>query len=125
MFAQGAWAVDVGGESTRPGAILVAIQEELDRIIPAVSALSADGVVSVDTRNPEVAEEAVRAGASLVNDVSGKLYELAGRMSVGYVGMHAETVPVNPNSCPQYADVYTEVARYLEPLARDALSVGA
>lgn len=124
MFELGAWAVDVGGESTRPGAEPVSVDEELDRVLPVVAALAGLGRVSVDTRHPEVAEAATREGASIVNDVSGKLYELAARLGVGYLGMHSHTVPVVPEVYPRYDDVCAEVAAYLESLAATAHADG-
>lgn len=124
MFALGAWAVDVGGESTRPGAVPVSVDEELARVVPVVTALAALGRVSVDTRHPEVAEAAAQAGASILNDVSGKLYDLASRLGVGYVGMHSHTVPVLPDSFPRYDDVCAEISAYLESLAETARADG-
>ncbi|SFJ96299.1 dihydropteroate synthase [Amycolatopsis sacchari] len=124
MFSDGAWAVDVGGESTRPGAVPVSVEEELDRVVPVVSALAARGRVSVDTRNADVAEAAVEAGATIVNDVSGKLYDVAGRLGVGYIGMHAHTVPVLPDAAPSYVDVCAEVTGYLTSLAEAARADG-
>jgi dihydropteroate synthase len=117
MFDLGAWAVDVGGESTRPGALPVSPAEELDRIAPIVSALARRGRVSVDTRHAEVAEEAVRLGASIINDVSGTLYPVAARLKAGYVGMHSLTVPVPVTGHPVYDDVCAEVAAHLEMIA--------
>ncbi|MEH3131568.1 MAG: dihydropteroate synthase [Mycolicibacterium neoaurum] len=125
MFGDGAWAIDVGGESTRPGAVPVSVGEELDRVIPIITDLAECGVVSVDTRNREVAEEAVRAGAQIINDVSGKLYDLAGRLRVGYVSMHAHTVPVSADGYPQYADVTAEVKAFVEGTAGAAFAAGA
>ncbi|MEU1517506.1 dihydropteroate synthase [Streptomyces sp. NPDC005811] len=124
MFDQGAWAVDVGGESTRPGAIAVSPEEELDRVLPVVARLADNGRVSVDTRHPEVAEEAARAGASIINDVSGTMYGLAGRLGVGYVGMHSHAVPVVPGANPFYDDVHADVASYLRALAGAAEEEG-
>ncbi|WP_394619008.1 dihydropteroate synthase [Lentzea sp. JNUCC 0626] len=113
MFADGAWVVDVGGESTRPGAVQVSADEELDRIGPIVSGLAVHGRVSVDTRHAEVAEAAVRLGASIVNDVSGTLHEVATRLGVGYVGMHSTVVPVPAGAQPSYDDVVAEVSAHL------------
>ncbi|PWV74102.1 dihydropteroate synthase [Prauserella marina] len=124
MFAEGAWAVDVGGESTRSGASPVSAEEELDRVSPIISALAKRGRVSVDTRHAEVAEAAVRLGASVVNDVSGALHEVAGRLGVGYVGMHSTAVPVRPGTQPGYDDVVTEVSNHLLDIAAAALSAG-
>ncbi|MGU3502565.1 dihydropteroate synthase [Mycobacterium sp. C31M] len=125
MFDNGAWAVDVGGESTRPGAVPVSADEELERVIPIITELARCGVVSVDTRNREVAEEAVRAGARIINDVSGKLYDLAGQLRVGYVSMHAHTVPVLADGYPQYADVTAEVKAFVEGTAGAGFAAGA
>lgn len=125
MFAAGAWAVDVGGESTRPGAAPVSPDEELDRIAPIVSALAKHGRVSVDTRHPEVAEAAVHRGASIVNDVSGTLHRLAARLGTGYVGMHSTAVPVLPGAQPGYDDVVTEVSAHLLGVSAAARSAGA
>lgn len=125
MFDDGAWAVDVGGESTRPGADPVSANEELDRVVPIIAELSQFGLVSVDTRNREVAEEAVRAGARIVNDVSGKLYDLAGRLRVGYVSMHAHTVPVLADGYPRYDDVTAEVKAFVEGTGDAAFASGA
>jgi dihydropteroate synthase len=116
-FESGAWAVDVGGESTRPGAEPVSVDEELDRIAPVVSALAGLGRVSVDTRHAEVAEVAVREGACLINDVSGTLHAVAARLGAGYIGMHAHTVPVLRDVFPVYDDVHADVAGYLQSLA--------
>src|SRR5579859_1912554 len=94
LAAQGADLVDVGGESTRPGAQRVSDSEELRRVIPVITALAAEGVrVSVDTMRARVAEAAVQAGACLVNDVSGGLADpqmprLVAKAAVAYVVMH-------------------------------------
>jgi dihydropteroate synthase len=125
MFDAGAWAVDVGGESTRPDADPVSVAEELDRVVPVVAALARFGVVSVDTRHAEVAEAAVGVGARIVNDVSGKLYEVAGRLGVGYVSMHAHTVPVVAGVYPRYDDVCTDIATFVSDTAHAAVDSGA
>ncbi len=94
LLAQGADILDVGGESTRPGATRPLLAEELDRVVPVIEALAADGAtVSVDTMRAEVAERAVAAGASIVNDVSGGLADPAilgvvARTGATYVAMH-------------------------------------
>ncbi|WP_454791062.1 dihydropteroate synthase [Mycolicibacterium lutetiense] len=125
MFDAGAWAVDVGGESTRPGATPVSIDEERNRVLPVVAGLAHLGPVSVDTRNREVAEEAVRAGASIINDVSGKLYDVAAQCGVGYVSMHSHTVPVLAGVFPAYHDVLGEVASFVTGVAQTAAAGGA
>lgn len=125
MFDAAAWAVDVGGESSRPGAVPVSVDEELARVLPVVAGLVHLGTVSVDTRNREVAEAAVRAGAGIINDVSGKLYDLAGHLGVGYVSMHSHTVPVLAGVFPQYKDVVGEVTSFVTGVAQTAIAGGA
>lgn len=125
MFDDGAWAVDVGGESTRPGAVKISVAEELDRIIPVVAELYRFGVVTVDTRHTEVAQEAVRAGARIINDVSGTLYEVAGKLGVGYVSMHSHTVPVVANVYPSYNDVCADVTTVVTDTGKAAIDAGA
>lgn len=125
MFEMGAWAVDVGGESTRPGATPVPVESEIERVIPVISRLAPHGVVSVDTRHYDVAIAAVHAGAHIINDVSGHLHGLAGQLGVGYVGMHAHTVPVAASSPPPYDDVYAETTDFLLALKARADHGGA
>jgi dihydropteroate synthase len=125
MFDAGAWAVDVGGESTRPGALPVSVADELDRVVPVVTELAQRGLISVDTRRSEVAKAAVGAGARIVNDVSGTLYELAGHLEVGYVSMHSHSVPVVADNYPTYGDVSADVTTYLNATATAAVNCGA
>jgi dihydropteroate synthase len=117
MFASGAWAVDVGGESTRPGADPVSADEELNRVGPIIAALAKRGRVSVDTRHADVAEAAVELGASIINDVSGTLHQVAARLGTGYVGMHSTAVPVRAGAQPAYDDVVAEVSTHLLKVA--------
>ena len=93
LVAEGADVVDVGGESTRPGAEPVPADEELRRVVPVVEALAPHVRVSVDTRKAAVAEAAVAAGATLVNDVSAQLYDVAASARVGWVAMHMRGTP--------------------------------
>ena len=88
MIAEGADIVDVGGESTRPGAEPVEVDEEVRRVVPVIEALVGDVRISVDTTKEAVAEAAVDAGATLVNDVSASLWPVAARRQVGWVAMH-------------------------------------
>ena len=124
LFALGCDVVEVGGESTRPGAIDVGVDEELVRVLPVVEALASRGRVSIDTRKAEVARAAVRAGASIVNDVSGSLPEVAGQMRVGYVAMHSRGTPQTMQIDPHYDDVLHEVGAALEQLAARARAAG-
>jgi dihydropteroate synthase len=119
LIGQGADIVDVGGESTRPGAARVSLEEELARVVPVIRALSAEGVaVSVDTMRAEVAKAAVAAGARLVNDVSGGLADpdmprVVAATGVPYVVMHWRGHSHDMNSRAVYADVVTEVREEL------------
>jgi dihydropteroate synthase len=119
LVREGADIVDVGGESTRPGAARVSLQEELTRILPVIRALDAEGVrVSVDTMRAEVARAAVEAGARLVNDVSGGLADpemprAVAASGVPYVVMHWRGHSHDMDSRAVYADVVTEVREEL------------
>jgi dihydropteroate synthase len=120
----GADVVDVGGESTRPGAEPVPAEEELRRVLPVVAALAGRVRISVDTSKALVAREAVAAGATLVNDVSARLAEVAGAAGVGWVAMHMQGTPADMQRAPQYEDVVAEVAGFLEARAREGERAG-
>jgi dihydropteroate synthase len=118
LVAQGADVVDVGGESTRPGAAPVAAGEELRRVLPVVAALAPVVRVSIDTSKALVAREAVAAGATLVNDVSAGLAEVAAATGAGWVAMHMQGTPAVMQRSPHYDDVVSEVASFLAERAR-------
>ena len=124
MAAAGASVIDVGGESTRPGAEPVAEEEELRRVLPVVEALAPHVRVSVDTRKPAVAESAIAAGATLVNDVSASLHEVAAAGGVGWVAMHMQGDPRTMQRAPAYVDVVTEVRDFLVSRADAAARAG-
>ncbi|MFN2607226.1 MAG: dihydropteroate synthase [Acidimicrobiales bacterium] len=124
LVAEGADVVDVGGESTRPGAEPVAADEERRRVVPVVEALAPHVRVSVDTRKAEVAEAAVGAGATLVNDVSASLWEVAAAAGVGWVAMHMKGEPATMQADPRYDDVVGEVRDYLMERATTARAAG-
>lgn len=118
MLAAGADVIDVGGESTRPGAEPVGIDEELARVIPVVEALAPDVAaagarLSVDTRHASVAGAALAAGASIVNDVSASLHEVAAAHGAGWVAMHMQGRPETMQTAPRYDDVVAEVLSFL------------
>jgi dihydropteroate synthase len=118
LLDEGADWVDVGGESTRPGAEPVPVAEELRRVLPVVEALAGAGArVSIDTRKPEVAEAAVGAGARMINDVTASLADVAAATGAAFVAMHMQGDPRTMQHEPTYGDVVTEV--------RDALVAGA
>lgn len=119
LLDAGADAIDVGGESTRPGAAPVALADELARVVPVVEALAADGaIVSIDTVKAEVARAAVAAGAVIVNDVSSgtldaAMLPLVADLDVPYVCTHIQGEPRTMQDSPRYDDVVTEVHDHL------------
>ena len=117
LLAEGADLLDVGGESTRPGAEPVAADEQLRRVLPVVEALASRAVLSVDTTRPEVAAAALQRGAGIVNDVSGgadpALLELAAEHGAVYVLMHTRGTPAQMQSLAGYEDVVAEVYEFL------------
>jgi dihydropteroate synthase len=124
LIADGADVVDVGGESTRPGAAPVSIDEEIRRIEPVIRALAGEVRVSVDTRHGPVAEAAVDAGATMVNDVSASLHETAGRLGAAWVAMHMQGEPGTMQADPRYDDVVVEVRDHLVARAEAATAAG-
>ena len=124
MVAAGADIVDVGGESSRPGAETVPEDEERRRVVPVVAALAPHVRVSVDTVKPAVAEAAIDAGATLVNDVSASLSDVAARRGVGWVAMHMLGTPRTMQDAPRYDDVVGEVGAFLLDRARAARDAG-
>ncbi len=124
LIEEGADIVDVGGESTRPGAGTVPADEELRRVLPVVEALSSHVRVSIDTVKESVAEAAVAAGATLVNDVSASLWAVAARCGVGWVAMHRQGTPTTMQDDPRYDDVVAEVRDLLADRAGRAAAAG-
>ena len=124
LIAEGADIVDVGGESSRPGAAPVSIDEELARVVPVVEALADAVRVSVDTIKPEVAEAALAAGATLVNDISATLWPVALAHGAGWVAMHMQGSPQTMQADPRYDDVVAEVHAFVLDRAREALAAG-
>jgi dihydropteroate synthase len=130
MVEEGAAIIDVGGESTRPGATPVAVDEELRRVIPVVEALHAvlPVPVSIDTRRPEVMQAAVAAGAGLINDVNALqapgAIEMAARLDVPVCLMHMQGTPESMQQLPGYGDVVAEVTNFLLARANLCLQQG-
>ncbi len=124
LLSAGAEVVDVGGESTRPGAQPVAEDEELRRVLPVIEALAPHVRVSVDTRHAEVARAAVGAGATLVNDVSASLASVAAELGVGWIAMHMQGDPRTMQDDPRYHDVVGEVEAFLRGAAAEAAALG-
>jgi dihydropteroate synthase len=134
MVEAGADIIDVGGESSRPGATPVPEDVELVRVIPVIEGLTGAAVrVSVDTVKGAVALAAIGAGATLVNDISAALWEVlgghwsghgSGHGSVGWVAMHMQGSPGTMQASPRYDDVVAEVHGYVLDRARSALDAG-
>ena len=130
MFQDGADIVDVGGESTRPGADRISIQEELDRVIPVISELTKAAIpVSIDTMRAEVAKQAVAAGACLINDVSGgkadpEMFKFLTTNDLPYVMMHWRGHSTEMMNLTNYDDVVADVCDELQLQVNTAVSAG-
>ncbi len=124
LVKEGANIVDVGGESTRPGAAPVSPAEEIDRVLPVIDELANEVRVSIDTRHSEVAIAAVKAGATIINDVSATLGSLAAELGVGWVAVHMRGDPRTMQDDPVYRDVVGEVRDFLIEKADQAARAG-
>lgn len=130
MMAAGAHLVDVGAESTRPGAQAVGLQEERDRLLPLLEKLGAAGVpISVDTSKAQVMVESIRLGAGLINDISAlgdpeAAAVLAPQSTVAVCLMHMQGQPGSMQVAPDYEDVLTEVRDYLRRAEAGAVAAG-
>ena len=132
MVADGADGIDVGGESTRPGAQRVSASEQLDRVLPVIRALRGqlprDTPISIDTTLTEVAAAAVEAGANMLNDVSAGVesatFALAAERGIPIVLMHKRGQPATMQDAPTYTDVVREVADFLAMRASAAMAAG-
>ena len=130
MIAEGVDIIDVGGESTRPGADRVSEAEEIERTIPVITELAKHGAkISIDTMRASTAEAAINAGASIINDVSGGLADLnmlqtAARLKVPYIAMHWRGQSKDMNSKAIYSDVVIDVISELQERITAALDAG-
>ncbi|MFN8509941.1 MAG: dihydropteroate synthase [Deinococcaceae bacterium] len=126
----GAHILDIGAESTRPGAEEIDIETELDRLMPVLNALqnNTSALISVDTRKPEVAREALKAGAHLINDVSGlrhpDMVSVCAEFGVPAIIMHMKGTPQTMQNKPQYQNAAQEVGAFLTERAEHALASG-
>ncbi|ROH85584.1 dihydropteroate synthase [Pseudomethylobacillus aquaticus] len=130
LVEEGADILDIGGESTRPGATPVALEEELSRVIPVITALAqrVSVPISIDTYKPAVMQAAIAAGADLVNDVRalqepGAL-EIVAASTAGVCLMHMQGTPATMQQEPHYSDVLTEVATFLQARKAAAMAAG-
>lgn len=130
MVADGASILDIGGESTRPGATPVSAEEELDRVLPVIEALAGQtsARLSIDTYKPEVAEPCLRAGATMINDVTGlrdgRMAPLAAAHGAALVIMHMRGTPATMAGESSYQDVVAEVKDFLARQAAAARAIG-
>ena len=130
MLAEGADIMDVGGESTRPGAAAVTEAEELDRVVSAVEALAQhfDTIISVDSSTPSVMRESARCGAGLLNDVRGfqrpQALQAAAESGLALCVMHMQGEPDTMQTAPTYSDVLQDISHFLSRRLADLSSVG-
>jgi dihydropteroate synthase len=130
MVEHGAAIIDVGGESTRPGASPVPTSEELRRVLPVVESLASSGVpISIDTRKPEVAARAVAAGATIINDTAGEeadpeMDDVVLETGAAIVVMHSRGSPTTMRSLTDYPNVAADVAGWLDKRVRALVTKG-
>uniref|UniRef100_UPI00258A78F4 dihydropteroate synthase n=1 Tax=uncultured Acinetobacter sp. TaxID=165433 RepID=UPI00258A78F4 len=129
MIADGASIIDIGGESTRPGASVVEVEEEIQRVVPVVEALAQENVIiSIDTSQPRVIEAAVAAGAHIWNDVRAltrpSALEMAARLNIPVIIMHMRGEPTTMNQLDQYDNIIEDVINELQQRIQAALSAG-
>tara|TARA_R110002095_G_scaffold203734_2_gene185997 strand:+ start:100606 stop:101403 length:798 start_codon:yes stop_codon:yes gene_type:complete len=131
LVKNGADILDIGGESTRPGAELVSVEEELQRVIPAIEALSTQTHVpiSIDTTKAEVARQAIQAGAVIINDISGLTFDpamipLAAETKAGVICMHILGTPQTMQDHPEYEDVVSDLKTWFGERIQTLLSSG-
>ncbi|MFT4546660.1 MAG: dihydropteroate synthase [Verrucomicrobiales bacterium] len=133
MEAQGAAILDVGGESTRPGAAEVSVADELERVVPVIRRLAAkkqpETLLSIDTSKAAVAAAAVEAGADIINDVTGllgdvEMLDVAAKCDAGLVVMHMKGTPRTMQAAPEYGDVVGEVQKFFEQSLARCKAVG-
>lgn len=131
MVAEGATLIDIGGESSRPGASSVSVDEELARVVPVVRGLAdtADVIISVDTCKAEVAHHALEAGAHIVNDITAlsgdpAMATVVADMEAGVVLMHMQGTPRTMQKAPRYNDVVSDVCLWLKERVENAEAQG-
>jgi dihydropteroate synthase len=131
MAAEGARIIDIGGESTRPGAETVSAEEELERVLPVITKLreTMPGLISIDTSKAAVARGALAAGASIINDVTGgrgdpEMMALAAESGAAFIIMHMQGTPRTMQTAPRYDDVVREVVDFFRQQYARALECG-
>lgn len=131
MWEDGATWIDVGGESTRPGALPVTVEEEIVRVVPVIEGLrkaNSEGLISIDTRHADVARAALRAGADLINDVSGlrdpDMLKLVVESGCGVCIMHMQGEPGSMQENPRYENCVQEIRSYLQKRLEELIQGG-
>src|SRR5437764_173966 len=129
MIANGANIIDIGGESTRPGAEPIDVTEEKRRVIPVIKELAGETLISIDTSKADVAAAALDAGAKIVNDVTGgrgddAMWPLLAKRGAGFIIMHMQGTPLTMQRAPTYHDVVAEVADFFRQQYACALKFG-
>lgn len=133
LVSQGAEIIDIGGESTRPGAAPVSVADELARVLPVIQNLAGkiSAILSVDTQKPEVAREAIAAGADIINNIASAandpaMWDIAAQTGAGYIAMHMQGEPQSMQKNPRYENVVREIrdffARQFEQLTAAGVS---
>lgn len=132
MILEGADILDIGGYSSRPGAAEVSEIEELDRVIPAIEAIKrnfSETLISIDTFRAKVAEEAVKAGADIVNDISAgnldpNMIPTVGKLNIPYIAMHMKGTPKDMQEQTQYKDILLEITHYFAKKMEECIKAG-
>ncbi len=131
LLEDGADIIDIGGESTRPGAEVVPVEEELKRVIPVIREIAGpgNGIVSIDTTKYEVAKAALESGAVIINDISGlqrdiRLAQLASDSEAGFILMHMRGTPQTMQTLVHYEDVVSEIRSFFEQKIELSLEYG-
>ena len=133
MVEDGAQIIDIGGQSTRPNAVEVSVHEEIDRVVPAITAIRQAGLkvpISIDTYRVKVAEAAIHAGADIINDVSAgtlddEMLPTAAKLNAAIILMHMRGTPQNMNSLTTYhGDLIETIGRELRERVEEAVKVG-
>jgi len=131
LEAEGADIIDIGGESTRPGSIAISVQEELQRVIPIVEKLTAKTkvLISIDTYKAEVAKRALKAGAQIINDISGlrfdpEMAKVIAESGAAVILMHIQGTPRHMQDNPQYDNLIDEILDYLKKSSTIAMQAG-
>ena len=131
MAENGADIIDIGGQSTRPGAAQISLQAELARVIPVIKAIRQQSqiTISIDTTVAEVAQEAIAAGANIINDISGATFDpqmlaVAAQLQVPIILMHIRGTPQTMQSLTDYQDLVAEITNFIEQQVQKAIAAG-